>query len=173
MNDFIEIGDDIKRTFPMVDEITWYITYTTRGVPVVLFDALKVGNPDDKCWNLILESGLPVYLAGGGERDPKRKFWQIKNPKDLVWAYDDDGRIGIVQFEVDESVIRRFRGVAILMFNWTNAPDEIEILEARSVNKDDGIEMIVNQVCENLGRVPEEFVKALVDYYKNRGVKHE
>ena len=78
-----------------------------------------------------------------------------------------DGRIGMLAFDVDDYVSVKIRDFCVLLTSPLQIPDEFKVIGNQEFPISRAIEMICDKVCENYpGHIEEDFVQALVEYYK-------
>lgn len=165
----IKLNDDNKRAFKCLHDCGWEIaaTQSLRQTAIVI-DAGVFGNPDDPCWKLLIASKLPMYYTVCSGVD-NGNYFLINDPANMQWAVDlnKDGRIGMLAFDVDDYVSVKIRDFCVLLTSPLQIPDEFKVIGNQEFPISRAIEMICDKVCENYpGHIEEDFVQALVEYYK-------
>lgn len=162
----IKLNEDNKRAIKFLRDRGWEIAATQplRQTAIVI-NAGVFGNPDDPCWKLLVASKLPMYYTVCSDRS----YYRIEDPVNMQWVVDlnKDGRIGMLAFDVDDYVSVKIRDFCVLLTSPSKIPDEFKVIGNQEVPISRAIEMICNKVCENYpGHIGEDFVQALVEYYK-------
>ena len=165
-----KINTAVLTTFPLINCSCGELCYTKDGN---LFWVLKMnsfGNPEDKCWKLILELGLPVFYQNSHEKESRDTVYtRISNPEDPKWyCSPNTGKLGFYPDGINP-VITNFSHIGVLLTNPFDETTECRVAygaHKRPVCTEDAIRAMIDCICEHYGRVPKELVNAIVNYYK-------
>ena len=165
-----KINTAILATFPLINCSGGELCYTKDGN---LFWVLKMnsfGNPEDKCWKLIMELGIPIFYQTGHEKESMDTVYtRIANPEDPKWyCSPNTGKLGFYPDGINP-VIANFTHIGVLLTNPFDENTECHVAygaHKRPVCTEDAIRAMIDCICEHYGRVPKDLVNAIVNYYK-------
>lgn len=166
-----KINSALLTTFPLINCCGGELCHTTDGDLIWLLEMDAFGNPEDKCWKLILELDLPVYYQNGGVKNTTMEttYTRISNPADPKWfCSPHTGKLGFYP-DGTNPVIANFNHIGILLINPFEDRPECHIAygaSKRPVYTEDAIRAVIDCICEHYGRVPKELVSAIVNYYR-------
>ena len=165
-----KINTAVLTTFPLINCCGGELCYTKDGNLFWVLEMNSFGNPEDKCWKLIMELGLPVFYQNSHEKESRDTVYtRISNPEDPKWyCSPNTGKLGFYPDGINP-VIANFTHIGVLLTNPFDETIECRVAygaHKRSVCTEDAIRAMIDCICEHYGRVPKDLVNAIVNYYK-------
>lgn len=165
-----KINTAVLTTFPLINCCSGELCYTKDGNLFWVLEMNSFGNPEDKCWKLIMELGLPVFYQSIHEKESKDTVYtRITNPEDPKWyCSPNTGKLGFYPDGINP-VIANFTHIGVLLTNPFDETTECRVAygaHKRPVCTEDAIRAMIDRICEHYGRVPKDLVHAIVNYYK-------
>lgn len=166
----IKINTAVLTTFPLINCCGGKLCYTKDENLFWVLEMNSFGNPEDKCWKLILELGLPVFYQNSHEKESRdTAYTRITNPVDPKWyCSPNTGKLGFYPDGINP-VIANFSHIGVLLTNPFDQTTECRVAygaHKRPIYTEDAIRAAIDCICEHYGRVPKELVNAIVNYYK-------
>ena len=165
-----KINTAVLTTFPLINCCGGELCYTKDGNLFWVLEMNSFGNPEDKCWKLILELGLPVFYQNSHEKaGMDTVYTRITNPVDPKWyCSPNTGKLGFYPDGINP-VIANFSHIGVLLTNPFDENTECRVAygaHKRPVCTEDAIRAMIDCICEHYGRVPKDLVNAIVNYYR-------
>lgn len=165
-----KINPAVLTTFPLINCCGGELCYTKDGNLFWVLEMNSFGNPEDKCWKLILELGLPVFYQNSHEKaSMDTVYTRIANPVDPKWyCSPNTGKLGFYPDDINP-VIANFSHIGVLLTNPFDENTECHVAygaHKSPVCTEDAIRAMIDCICEHYGRVPKDLVHAIVNYYK-------
>ena len=165
-----KINTAILTTFPLINCCGGELCYTKDGNLFWVLEMNSFGNPEDKCWKLILELGLPVFYQNSHAKESMDTVYtRISNPEDPRWyCSPNTGKLGFYPDGINP-VIANFSHIGVLLTNPFDENTECRVAygaHKRPVHTEDAIRAMIDCICEHYGRVPKDLVNAIVNYYR-------
>ena len=165
-----KINTAVFTTFQLINGCSGELCYTKDGKLFWVLEMNSFGNPEDKCWKLIMELGLPVFYQNSHAKESMDTVYtRITNPEDLKWyCSPNTGKLGFYPDGINP-VIANFSHIGVLLTNPFDKNTECRVAYGAhkcSVHTEDAIHAMIDCICEHYGRVPKDLVKAIVNYYK-------
>lgn len=165
-----KINTAVLTTFPLINRCCGELCYTKDGNLFWVLEMNSFGNPEDKCWKLIMELGLPVFYQNSHEKESRDTVYaRISNPEDPKWyCSPNTGKLGFYPDGINP-VIANFSHIGVLLTNPFDETTECRVAygaHKRPVCTEDAIRAMIDCICEHYGRVPKDLVNAIVNYYK-------
>ena len=159
----------ILKTFETLNNSCGALVCTTDGNFLWTFEMSTFGNPDDKCWKLALELGLPIFYRNNDVKDTREEVYtRITKPENPMWFYSpSSGKLGFYPDGTNPK-IANFDHIGILLTNPFDDRTECRIAytaKDRPIYIEDGVRLMIESICEYYGRVPKDLVYAISDYY--------
>lgn len=165
-----KINTAVFTTFQLINCCSGELCYTKDGKLFWVLEMNSFGNPEDKCWKLIMELGLPVFYQNSHAKESMDTVYtRITNPEDLKWyCSPNTGKLGFYPDGINP-VIANFSHIGVLLTNPFDKNTKCRVAygaHKRPVYIEDAIRVMIDCICEYYGRVPKDLVKAIVNYYK-------
>lgn len=165
-----KINTAVLTTFPLINCCGGELCYTKDGNLFWVLEMNSFGNPEDKCWKLIMELGLPVFYQNSHEKESRDTVYtRITTPEDPKWyCSPNTGKLGFYPDGINP-VIANFSHIGVLLTNPFDENTECRVAygaHKRPVHTEDAIRAMIDCICEHYGRVPKDLVKAIVNYYR-------
>lgn len=165
-----KINTAVFTTFPLINCCSGELCYTKDGKLFWVLEMNSFGNPEDKCWKLIMELDLPVFYQNSHAKESMDTVYtRITNPEDLKWyCSPNTGKLGFYPDGINP-VIANFSHIGVLLTNPFDKTTECRVAygaHKRPICTEDAIRAMIDCICEHYGRVPKDLVKAIVNYYR-------
>lgn len=165
-----KINTAVFTTFQLINCCSGELCYTKDGKLFWVLEMNSFGNPEDKCWKLIMELGLPVFYQNSHAKESMDTVYtRISNPEDPKWyCSPNTGKLGFYPDGINP-VIANFSHIGVLLTNPFDENTECRVAygaHKRPVHTEDTIRAMIDCICEHYGRVPKDLVKAIVNYYR-------
>ena len=169
MSNEIKINTAVLTTFFVINCCSGELCYTKDRNLFWVLEMNSFGNPEDKCWKLILELGLPVFYQNSPEKGGMDiVYTRITNPEDPKWyCSPNTGKLGFYPDGINP-VIANFSHIGVLLTNPFDDRTECRVaygVHKRPVYTEDAVRAMIDCICEHYGRVPKDLVNAIVTYY--------
>lgn len=165
-----KINTAVFTTFQLINGCSGELCYTKDGKLFWVLEMNSFGNPEDKCWKLIMELDLPVFYQNiHAKENMDTVYTRITNPEDLKWyCSPNTGKLGFYPDGINP-VIANFSHIGVLLTNPFDQTTECRVAygaHKRPICTEDAIRAMIDCICEHYGRVPKDLVKAIVNYYR-------
>lgn len=165
-----KINTAVLTTFPLINRCCGELCYTKDGKLFWVLEMNSFGNPEDKCWELIMRLELPVFYQNSHAKESMDTVYtRITNPADPKWYYSPNtGKLGFYPDDINP-VIANFTHIGVLLTNPFDQTTECRVAygaHKRPIYTEDAIRAMIDCICEHYGRVPKDLVRTIVNYYK-------
>lgn len=165
-----KINTAVFTTFQLINCCSGELCYTKDGKLFWVLEMNSFGNPEDKCWKLIMELDLPVFYQNiHAKESMDTVYTRITNPEDLKWyCSPNTGKLGFYPDGINP-VIANFSHIGVLLTNPFDQTTECRVAygaHKHPICTEDAIRAMIDCICEHYGRVPKDLVNAIVNYYR-------
>lgn len=163
----------LRKTFQKIDDVEGGTICCLKEGYLWILPMSTFGNLDDKCWNLLMILGAPIYYEESGTYiwPTKTTYKRILDPYNTEWVVNTDtNRIGF--YNGNDLVIKSFYRIGILLSDENPDLDEISIEGKPTmlpISTDEGMKWAIDCALNKYNdHIPEQFVRRVLEYYQTR-----